>query len=213
MAQPGSFANAIRGEDWLVRRLQDLERTVQQLSAANPFGLTQMKPRDGGTDFDGFVNINGPAKITGTLDLPAGIIGNEALTSPVQIGTATNGVGSYAITTTSTVRASVTLTVPEGFTEAVVIANPTAMGFNSTASPDYLYAQAIIQTYNGGEIYTSAPAGVGVGLASPFQMTITDLTGGDDITVSVATRTNNATWAASTGNQANIYAIAYFLRG
>lgn len=212
MAQPGSFANAIKGEDWLVRRVQDLERSVQQLAAANPFGLTQMKPRDGGTDFDGFVNINGPAKITGTLELPAGIIGNDALTSPVQIGTATNGIGSYAITTTSTVRASVTLTVPDGFSQAVVLANPTAMGFNSTASADYLYAQAIIQTINGGEIYTSAPAGVGVGLASPFQITLSDLTDGEAITVSVATRTNTATWAASTGNQANIYALAYFLR-
>lgn len=210
MAQPGTFQP--RGEDFLIRRLQDLERTVRELSAANPFGLTGIKPRDGGTEFDGFVTINGPAKITGTLDLPAGIIGNDALSSPVQIGTASNGLNNYAIGTASTVRASVALTVPDGFTQAVVTANPTAMGQNTTATTDYLYVMAVVDTIGGGELYTSAAAGLGVGLAAPFHTTLTGLTGGDTITVSVATRAGFNTWAASTANQANIYATAIFLR-
>lgn len=201
-----------RGEDWLVRRLQDLERQVQQLAAANVFGLTGISPKDGGTDLDGYVNINGPLAINGPLTLQPGSIENDALTNPVQIGTASNGVNNYAITTSSTVRASVTLTVPDGFTEAVVTANPTAMGLNSTGTPDYLYVMAVVQAIGGGELYTSAAAGVGVGLAAPFHTTLTGLTGGDVITVSVATRTNTNTWAASTANQANIYATAIFLR-
>ena len=56
MAQPGSFANALKGEDFLIRRVQDLERTVQQLAAANPFSTMGIAPRPGGIDVNGFVN-------------------------------------------------------------------------------------------------------------------------------------------------------------
>lgn len=216
MAQPGMFG--LKGEDWVGRELTDIKRQIRELSAANVFGLTGISPKDGGTDFDGFVNVNGPmtingdAAITGALSLPAGIINNDALANPVQIGTASNGLNNYAITTASTVRASVVLTVPDGFTEAVVTANPTAMGQNSTATTDYLYVMAVVQGVSGGELYTSAAAGLGVGLAAPFHITLTGLTGDDEIIVSVATRAGFNTWAASTANQANIYATAIFLR-
>jgi hypothetical protein len=204
--QPGLPGSQFPGEDFVVRKIRDLERDIQQLAAANPFGPMGMSPTAGG------VNITGNLAVTGTLSLPAGIIDNEALANPVQIGTASNGVNNYAITTASTVRASVTLTVPTGFTQAVVIANPTAMGYNGTASTDYLYVMAVIQAISGGELYTAAPAGLGVGLGAPFQNTLTGLTGGQTITVSVATRAGTNTWAASTANQANIYATAIYLR-
>ncbi|WP_427018591.1 hypothetical protein ACQCSX_08690 [Pseudarthrobacter sp. P1] len=191
----------------LSSRLDILER-----STLTPLDFAGIKPRDGGVNLDGYVNINGPATITGTLSLPPGIINNAALATPVQIGTASNGINNYAITTTSTVRASVALTVPAGFTQAIVIANPTAMGQNSTASSDYLYVQAVVQAVNGGELYTAAPAGLGVGLGAPFHTTLTGLTGGQTITVGVATRAGTTTWAASTANQANIYATAIYLR-
>lgn len=204
MAQPGQFG--LRGEDWIGRELQQLRREMNELRAANPYAPMGIKPVAGGVEFAGNM------KVAGTLELPAGIIGNAALTSPVQIGTASNGLNNYAIGTASTVRASVTLTVPPGFTQAVVTANPTAMGQNSTASTDYLYVMAVVQGINGGELYTAAGAGLGVGLAAPFHTTLTGLTGGQTITVSVATRTGFNTWAASTANQANIYATAIFLR-
>lgn len=202
--QPGQFAP--KGEDHLIRRLQDLERLVQQLAASNPYAPMGLKPMTGGVEFTGNM------KVAGTLELPAGIIGNAALANPVQIATSSNYINNYAITTTSTVRASVTLTVPAGFTQAVVITNPTGMGQNSTATADYLYVQAVVNGVNGGELYTSAGAGLAVGIASPFHTTLTGLTGGQVITVSVATRTGFATWTASTANQANIYATAIYLR-
>lgn len=161
---------------------------------------------------DGSATFGGNVIINGNLSVPNGSISNAALQNPVQTATSSNGVNNYAITTTSTVRASLTLTVPAGFTQAVVIANPTAMGFNSTASADYLYVQAVVQGINSGELYSAAGAGLGVGLASPFHTTLTGLTGGGTITVAVATRTSTATWAASTSNQANVYATALFLR-
>lgn len=96
MPQPGQFAP--RGEDEWVRRVQDLEARLQRIEAANVFGLTGITPKDGGTDLDGFVNINGPLAVTGnadftgnvhiggTLDLPAGIINNDALSDPIVPG-------------------------------------------------------------------------------------------------------------------------------
>lgn len=215
--QPGQFKPP-GDEGWIGRKFQDLERQLNELRAANPFATMGVKPMPDGLIVEGYetVNgpllINGPATITGALNLPAGIIGNAALANPVQMETSSNYLSNYAIGTTSTVRASLTLTVPPGFTQAVIIANPTGMGQNSTATVDYLYVQAIIQGTPGGELYTSAGAGLAVGVASPVHMTLYGLTDGEEITVSVATRTGFATWAAAPGNQANIYATAIYLR-
>jgi hypothetical protein len=189
-----------------MRMIQDLQRDMRELRAANPFAPMGMTPNPNGVTFSGSVEIDG------NLSVPNGSISNAALQNPIQTATSSNGVNNYAISTTSTVRASLTLTVPSGFTQAVVIANPTAMGYNNTSGTDYLYVQAVIQGINSGELYTAAPAGMGVGLASPFHTTLTGLTGGQTITVGVATRAGLNTWAASTSNQANIYATALFLR-
>jgi hypothetical protein len=211
MPQPGK-PNP-RGEDWLVRRLQDLERKLLELRAANPFGPMGISPRPGGMVVEGYQTVNGPMTITGSLDLPPASISDDALANPVQFRTASNGITDYAIETTSTVRASVTLTVPDGgFSQALVVANATAMGTNSGTDADYLYVSAVVQAVNGGELYASAPAGLGAGLAAPFHTTLTGLTSGQIINVGVATRAGLAAWAAAPANQASIAATAIFLK-
>ncbi|MFJ6355423.1 hypothetical protein [Pseudarthrobacter oxydans] len=161
---------------------------------------------------EGYQTVNGPATFTGSLDLPAGSVQNDALANPVQIDTASNGVDGEAITTTSTVRASVALTVPAGMTQAIVLATATGMGENSTTASDYLYVSAVVEGINGGELYIAAPAGVGASLAAPFNTTLTGLTDGQEITVGVATRTGTAAWDASTANQASIAVTVMYLR-
>lgn len=208
--QPGMFNP--KGEDFIVREIADLKRSIRELAAANPFGLSKLRLQDGGVVVEGYQTVNGPATFTGSLDLPAGSVPNDALANPVQTATASNGVTNYAIDTVSTVRASVTLTVPSGFSRAVVLANATAMGTNSGTASDYLYCSAVVQAVNGGELYASAPAGVGASISSPFQPTLTGLTGGQTITVGVATRAGTATWVAATANQASIAATAIFLK-
>ncbi|WP_400158531.1 tail fiber domain-containing protein [Arthrobacter sp. BPSS-3] len=54
MPQPGK--PSVAGEDFLVRKVQDLERTVKELAAANIFGPMGIKPRKGGINVLGFVN-------------------------------------------------------------------------------------------------------------------------------------------------------------
>ncbi len=210
MPQPG-FPNP-RGEDYLIRRIQDLERFVRELAAANPFGLSGLRLQNGGMVVEGYQTVNGPMTITGSLDLPAGSVPNDALANPVQIDTASNGVDGELIDTTATVRATVTLTVPAGMTQAIVMATATGMGENSTTASDYLYVSAVVEGVNGGELYTAAPAGLGASLAAPFNTTLTGLTDGQELTVGVATRTGTAAWAASTANQASISATVMYLR-
>lgn len=228
MPQPG-FPSP-RGEDFIVREIADLKRSIRELAAANPFGLSGLRLQNGGIVTEGYqaVNgpmtvagsmvvdgnqtVNGPMTIAGSLDLPPGSVPNDALANPVQIDTASNGVDAEAITTTATVRASVTLTVPAGMTQAIVLATATASGENSTAASDYLYVSAVVEGVNGGELYTAAPAALGASLAAPFNTTLTGLTDGQEITVGVATRTGTADWAASTANQASISATVMYLR-
>jgi len=223
MPQPGMFGT--RGEDFIVREIADLKRSMRELAAANPFGLSGVRLQNGGMTLDGTLGVtgtstingeqtvNGPLTVTGSVALPAGSVSNDALANPVQTATARNGVTNYAIDTVSTVRASVTITVPAGgFTKAIVIANATAMGTNSGTAQDYLYASAVVAAVNGGELYTSAPAGIGASLLAAFQPTLTGLVAGDTITVGVATRAGTATWAAAPANQASIAATAIFLK-
>lgn len=211
MPQPGQFNP--RGDDWIGREITDLKRQIRELSAANPFGPMGIKPQQGGMVVEGYQTVSGALTVTGTLGLPPGSVSNDALANPIETATASAGITNYAIDTTATVRAFVTLTVPAGgFTKAVVIANATAMGTNSGTTQDFLYCSATVQAVNGGELFTSASAGTAASLTSPFTPTLEGLSGGDTITVGVATRAGTATWAADPTNQASISATAIFLK-
>lgn len=223
MPQPGAFGN-LRGEDWIGREITDIKRQIRELAAANPFGLSGMRLKNGGVVVEGYqtvtgtstVNgaqtVNGALTVTDTVDLPAGSISNEALANPVATATASAGVSNYAIDTVASVRASVNLIVPDGFSRAIVISNAVAMGINSGTAAEYLYCSATVQAANGGELYTSAPAGIGASVSAQFEPTLIGLSGGDTITVGVATRTGTTTWAADPANQASISATAIFLK-
>ena len=92
--------------------------------------------------FDGNTTIGGNAAITGTLSLPAGIIDNAALTSPVSPSAwhADSGSTVFAVSTTHTDRATTTVTVPAGYTQALIFAVGQASAVNSTGIVDTLYA-------------------------------------------------------------------------
>lgn len=158
------------------------------------------------------VRFTGAVRIEGTLSLPAGIIDNDALANPIATVTSQSGLNNYAITTTTTVRETVSFTVPAGFTKAHVISIATAMGYNNSGGYDALYVQSVVRGVQGGELFTGASVGQSVGVSNPFFENLTGLTGGDVITVSVATRTSFNTWTATTANQANIYASITYTR-
>lgn len=122
-------------------------------------------------------------------------------------------VQSFAITPTPTVYKSVTFTTPAGYTRVLIASVATGMGYNATASSDWLYVAAKPGTLPGGsEVYAGVTVDNGVSLAVPYFSLLTDLTSGQVITVSIKMRTGIGTWPADTGNVARIDAQATFLR-
>lgn len=234
MAQPGM--PSARGEDALIRRIQQLERDMVELRAANIFGRTGITPKDGGTDFDGYVTVNGlivvngastfngplvvnggstfngAMAVTGTLSLPAGIIGNDALANPLTTGSAGMTASNQSFTTTPTQYGTELITVPAGFTRAVVMNGVSAGGTNSGAGGDYLYVAAGINGVPGGEMPSYANAGFYASGSAFGVRTLTGLTAGSSISVSVQVRTNSGAWAAAGANIVNVNALALFYR-
>ena len=218
MGQPGLAGSQFPSEDALVRRIKDLERTVQQLAAANPLGAAGIRAIDGGIVVEGSetvngpLTINGPATITGALSLPAGIIGNDALASPLvpyafhadaQNFDLGNGANLPIVTHT--------VSVPAGFTRAVVNATASISAANSTAAADTIYCGILI---NGSGQGYSGRVGVDPGAAANPSKTagvvLTSL--GASFTIQCTGSTFAASWPANSNNNANLDGSVIFLR-
>lgn len=221
--QPGSFQP--RGEDWMGRELADIKSRMQRLEAANVFGLTGIKPKAGGTDLDGFVNVNGPLavngnstfngamSITGALNLPAGIIGNDALANPTEPQASHADAAAFSITTGANVeKLRATITVPAGFTKAAVYGTATMSVYNNSGSLDSCYLAFRV---NGGQIGWSnqvgAPASQRVLSVASGSGIITGLNGGT-IYVSADASTGVNAWSVDNNNTINIDALVTFYR-
>lgn len=113
--QPGLAGSQFPGNDALIRRIQDLEKTVQQLAAADPFAPMGMKPAAGGIIVNGSetvtgsLTVNGSANFTGntTIGGTATVAGNVTKSNSwgsASLGDAavvgTPGAGSPAVTFT-----------------------------------------------------------------------------------------------------------------
>jgi hypothetical protein len=121
MMQPGSpQALMPPGEDWLVRKVQELERRMNELVAHDVLRAAGVE-----TETD-LIRILGSLIVTGDLSVPNGSINNDALANPVSggFGNASYGTPSSStpISTTATAYATATITVPAGFTKAFVVA-------------------------------------------------------------------------------------------
>jgi len=200
MGQPGLPGSQFPSEDALVRRVQDLERTVRELGAANPFGPMGIKPLAGGFD------------VTGTMGLPTGIIQNDALSDPIVISTAGVSQNNFAVTTAGDVFASATVTIPAGYTRADIQCTVVAGAINDTSSADYLYVASSINAVGGTET-PQAAAGAGGYCAAPANgiRSLTGLSGGT-ITVGCSIRSGVAGWSANASNFANMTALVFFRR-
>jgi len=221
-------------EPWpsFIRRFKDLEQQVTRILNASPFTGTGMSiPAPGVVQVDGELDVNGPidvhgaanfdgnttiggnAAITGTLSLPAGIINNDALTSPVYPFVGHAQGNNFTLSTTNTAKATLTVPVPAGYTSAMVTANAHVSAFNPTADSDYLYAVAWIQsdTTIGWSMPTTIPAGESAHTSQTATALLSGL--GSSFTVKVATSTAFQSFASSTsGNVCNIDATVLFLR-
>lgn len=201
--QPGQFNP--KGEDWIARKFAELEKELRELKAANPYAPMGMKPMDGGVEFPGDV------RIAGTLDLPAGIIGNGALTDPLVVSTSGVSQNNFGIGTGTGTFALGSVDVPEGYTRAAVLCMVVGGAQNSTASMDYIYVSSSINGSGGGESPQPAGAGAYASTSANGIRTLTGLNGGT-IDLGCRIRTNSAAWASNGSNFANMNAVVYFSR-
>ncbi len=216
----GQLGSQVSNDGDLMRMIQDMQRQIRELAAANPFAPMGITPNANGFTVtgneivNGSLTVNGPASITGTLSLPAGIIGNDALTSPISAYVSHVDASNFALGPGANVeKVRATISVPSGYTQALVNVVSTISATNSTSSTDNIYLQISINgTSVGWSAEGSAPIG-GVGFAGKgAAKLITGLSG--SFYIAALTSTNVGNWAASTGNQnaVNIDASVLFLR-
>lgn len=144
------------GEDAIIRRIEKLERRIRELSGQDPFKPAGIEVEPnlvrvvGDFETTGDTTIGGNAAITGTLSLPAGIIDNEALASPLTQRSNYGNSSAFAIASApGAVLASFTVTVPAGYTKASYIAEGAAGVHNLTGSNNFAYLR----------VFASGPSG------------------------------------------------------
>ena len=235
MPQPGQFNPS--GEDAIIRRLQELERKYNELSAANPFKAMGIQPKPDGLIVDGYETVNGPLDVNGTmnvdgpqtvngnsvfngamwingpLNLQPGSIQNDSLASPSTSVASHAQADSFSITTGANVeKLRATITVPAGFTKAAVYGTATMSVFNNSGSLDSCYLAFRV---NGGQVGWSnqvgAPASQRVLAVAAGSGVITGLNGGT-IYVSADASTGVNAWNVDNNNTINIDAMVTFYR-
>lgn len=92
-------------------------------SIGGTLGVTGTTTLGAPTTVSGSLTVTGPMTVGGTLSLPNGIINNAALASPVTSVAATPGTATgFSVGTTQATKASTTIAVPTGFSQALVVA-------------------------------------------------------------------------------------------
>jgi len=228
VGQPGQLGGQFAGDDALIRRIQDLERQMRELAAANilataginavPNGIivagseTVNGPLtvNGVSAFNGSMTINGAAAITGTLSLPAGIIDNAALAAPVTPGSAGTSQSNFATSATATLYAQQSIPVPAGYTQCLVMNGVSGGAFNDTAGASSILVSSDINGISGAETATTSATNTYASASAFAIRTLTGLSGGT-ITVATKIRTSTA-WSANAANIAATNALAIFLR-
>lgn len=204
----GDLASRLRGTD---TRVAKIERGAP-LSAAgihvSPEGMTI----DSSLVVDGELDVAGAMHVLGTLSLPAGIIDNDALASPVKPGQGGITATNFGMSTTATAKSSSSIAVPDGFTSALILATAHVAALNSTGVGEFLYVGAQIGSVSPAYIPHPVAAGAWVAGSGTASRIITGLTGGSTIAIAAMAKSNAGTWSASASAIATIDAIALFLR-
>jgi len=189
---PGSPASMLpAGMDEIPRQIKDLQRSMQELgpSVAKSF--------------------------QSTIDSLTDLIGK-------QIAPAFNFASgdSYAIPAGQTNRvscASFTMTVPPGYTQALISANAGDSAKNSTAGVDFLHSYIQISapgqtTHFSFNPSATVPSGYYAESSTHMTTLYTGMAGGTVITIASQPYTSNAAWSSSPSTGTAIDATCMFLR-
>lgn len=220
------------GFDKLLARLNDAIRQAQEMRnnllktaglTVTPEGLivdssltvngdldsTGAASFDGDMTVGGEMTVTGDAVFSGNLAVPNGSITNDALSNPLTAGVAApDWQNNWSATNSWVTKASTTITVPAGFTEALVFAASSVTAVGSVIRFD-------VRSVIGGGAGAAGPEMQnlvnGVAATSvPHSRTLTGLAGG---TITIAAQVwSTPNLAAHTGNIASITGFAIFFR-
>lgn len=198
-------ANEPDGIRKLLGKIKDIETNLREVTS-NLLRTAGIRLSPAG------MTIDSDLAITGTLSLPAGIIGNDALTSPVVPQSVYGYVSNFAITTTGTTIRTITITVPVGFTSAVVSVtgrvfgvNPNTTGGSNGAGADYLYGVAKIDGLSSTALALPVGGNNGSGInVSPYSTILTGLTSGATFTITLNVQSYFASWGTIANNTADV---------
>lgn len=202
--------------------VQRLWKAIKDLQVRSPFTGTGLHPNGhGGLDSDTFVTgvsgysfqgDTGNAEFN-NLTLRGGIIGNDALTNPVAPQYVYDYTTNFAVGTTVAHVRRTTITVPAGFTSAIVNVTGRVYAVNSTAGLDYLYTQTNVKGFNGLALPLPVSASGGSGFnVSPFSVLLSGLTPGSTFTIDVDAFTAFGAWASSASNTMDVSGTILWFR-
>ena len=168
------------GEDELIRRVEVLEAQVRA------FGAAELLRAAGIVAEADILRVLGNLRVEGTLDLPAGIVGNDALANPVEPDHTTAIRENFALGASWVSILDLNLTVPEGFTSVVLIAQANLRVENTTARDNLLLAEIILAGDQGAAAVDYRGAGATMALWDMQHSTlVSGLTGGDTVTCTI----------------------------
>ena len=156
------------------------------------------------------VRFTGAVRVEGTLDLPAGIIGNDALTSPVVPAPFYAASSNFAVPNAWTSVLEHSLATPAGFSQAIVIATAWARIKNTSGGTAGLGVLAWINA-SGPWDDQSTPVSQFGNLQATYTTLVSGLTEGETVPIRTQVFCSPAL-SADPDNEATINGVVLWLR-
>ena len=206
----GRYAQVIRD---LQTRVRELETAIPYITASRNFDGSFSPPAVGTSGWG--LSAAGDA-IFNSIMLRSGSISNSALATALLPGQGFSANTGFAIpVTTGTTRATVSITVPAGYSQAFFLATVNDYGLNSTATSDYLNSLLTVTPPVGSPVagHQSSPT-CGAGEYTSSTVTVanafTGLSGGS-LAVTSAPATSNGSWASNAANSSALSVLVLFV--
>lgn len=215
---PGNVAHlAGRPDDWMVRKLRELEQAITAERTARSLGASSITAgglvvKGGGSieiDDGGSLLCSGDVAIEGTLSLPNGIIDNAALARPIEFEPIEHGVSGQNLASTMSTILATSIAVPAGFTSVGLVLNAQVGATASETMSSGVSCKVGAAGGYGAQISSGVVATFAISVPCSYSVTLEDVSG--EIPITVQAQYFNGAPAAGTSN-AHVSGLAIFTR-